>query len=126
MDESRFGPFEIRGEYSGFGAVVDWEGRRVYVDIVQDARVRERAAAALAVVDRFAEFVDTFSRFKASEAARRPDAADAISALELELVAFIAKKDPAFAEVSFTEASGGDLWFCAFKDGRFFDLAEEP
>jgi len=124
-ERGRFAPFVRRGESQGYGAVVELPSQRVYVELVEDARQGERQLAALEVVEHIEEVLAALERFKAAEAMRRPDDADAIGRLVVETFAFFAKKDPRFAEVSFTEASSDDVWFCAFKDGRFFDLDEE-
>jgi hypothetical protein len=57
-------------------------------------------------------------------AKKRPDCADEIRGLELELISYI-EGDPELGEVNFTFESSDDLWSCSIRDLQFFNLQED-
>jgi hypothetical protein len=120
-----FGEFSLDGEYTGYGTSVEAGGQVVIVEVLLDKRSAERRQAALGIVADAARLFADFAAFKEAEAGKRQDVASEVRSLELELIAFVAATDASLAEVSFTAASGGDEWSCAFKNGAFFDLSSE-
>ncbi len=118
------GEFSWRGE-AGFGTILELGGRIVHLDLRRDELLEERKRVALELIANADRVNASFTSFKRDQASSHPEDPETILGLEIDLILFHTRDDPAFGEVYFTTESGSDLWFCAMKNGEFFDLVQE-
>lgn len=113
--------FRPDGDWHKRVIVVD--GRPVSVRIGAAAGLLEKAVpSASALCSDPDSLASRFREFKSAEAARNPRWAAETRGLEIESIDFVSPRRPDSAEVSFTVASGGELWTCLLINGEFQDL----
>jgi hypothetical protein len=117
----KFGRFFWRQERDCYGIDLVHNGRTLFFDLRQDKLLEKRKKAALELIKNFDSVAADFENFKAREAIQWPEYSDEVLRLEIDLIGFYDRSDPASGEVYFTD----DRWLSLLINGKFSKLTHE-